>query len=251
MRLIILSTMTAILASGCFSLDGDETRGEEGRSTWQIEDGLCPGLGGGCNLDTVLATGASVVLDVRIPGRDPSTLTITATGPVTVDGIRSTDIELEQLRVEVTATGPGDATISIEDASGEAIDRVVLSIADPVEMECGVVPEDASLGYRMENLLEDQSEVTLRAPTADMAGTQRNLACRLTDADSEPLLSVRVVSWSVVEGTDIVRVDADPFETDPSFSRGARVGAQALAAGTARVVASVGELEEEFTITVE
>ena len=251
MRLIILSTMTAVFATGCFSLDGDETRGEEGRSTWQIEDGLCPGIGGGCNLDAVLATGATVVLDVRVPGRDPSTLSITATGPVTVDGLRSTDVELEQIRVEVTATGPGDATISIEDASGEEIDRAVLSIADPVEMECGVVPEGASLGYRMENLLADQYEVTLSAPTADEVGTERDLACRLTDADGEPLLSVAVISWSVVEGAEIVRVDAEPFETDPSFSRGARVGAQALAVGTARVVASYGELEEEFTITVE
>lgn len=251
MRLIILSTMTAILAAGCFSLDGDESRGEEGRSTWQIEDGLCPGLGGGCNLETVLATGVTVILDIHIPDEDPSMLSIVATGPATVVGLRSTDIELEQIRVEVMATGPGDATLSIVDASGAEIDRAGIRIADPVEMECGVVPEDDGVGYRMENLLEDQSELTLTAPTEDEAGTRRDLACRLSDADGEPLLSVDLVSWSVVEGTEVVRVDAEPFETDPSFSRGARVGARALAAGTARVVASYGELEEELTIIVE
>ncbi len=32
------------------NLDGDWTRGERGHTRWQIQDGLCPGLGGGCNL---------------------------------------------------------------------------------------------------------------------------------------------------------------------------------------------------------
>ena len=249
MRYLVL-LVCSLAGLGCsFGLDGDETRGEEGRSVWQIRDGLCPGFGG-CALEVPLAAGASTEIEVTVPERDLGRLTVTADGPVAIGAPRDLDEERERFEVDVDATGDGDATLRLLD-DGEEIDRVTMRVREPTAMRCGVVPADTAVGYELENLDEEARALTLPPPPADGSTPTRELACRLEADDGEALLSVRLVRWSVVDGTEVVRVDSEPFELDGASAAGARVDVQPLAVGTASVVARYGDFEERFDITVE
>ena len=46
--------------AGCGAVNGDGTWGEEDRSLWRIDDGLCPGVGGGCGMEVPVAAGVQI-----------------------------------------------------------------------------------------------------------------------------------------------------------------------------------------------
>jgi hypothetical protein len=241
-----------LLLTGCgfdLDLDGDESPGEEGRSTWQIDDGLCPGFGG-CDLEVPLAAGAHTTLDITVPDRNPAAIELSTEGPIRVDEVVERDVENERLRVDVSATGAGEGVVHLLEGD-EELDRARVQIAESASMTCGVAPLDAAVLYDLEGLDLEASGVTLSLPTDGSSADERDLACRLEDADGTPLLSVRLVEWEVIEGTEVVRVDAEPFESDPSGSVGARVSVQPLATGSATVVARWEGVERAFDVVVE
>ncbi|HJL15759.1 MAG TPA: hypothetical protein RMH99_08890 [Sandaracinaceae bacterium LLY-WYZ-13_1] len=251
-RTTLLTALTCALStSGCFGLDGDTSSGEEGRSEWSIEDGLCPGLAGDCALDVPLAAGASTTLQLEVPGRETlAGIEVVGEGAVVVDDLEivaPSDGEDEPYaHVDVTALEAGEGTLVLRDADGE-IDRAHLTVAEPVGLSCGIYPEGEGVDWAMDDLVPTEVATFAMRPVTP----RPQLACRLLDAEGEPMLSVDIVRWEIVESDGAVLLDrGDLFASPGESARGARIYADIRAPGVTTVRAAVGELSWTIDLTV-
>jgi hypothetical protein len=244
-RALALATAALSLAPGCsfdLGLDGDWTRGERGRTRWQISDGLCPGFGG-CALDVPLAVGAEPTL--RVEGVDGRGLSAVGDDVIGVLGYRTSGEEFEP-SVSVSALAPGRGVVSLRGES-EEIDRVSIEVRAATALECGLWPTDVPLRWEMRDLSPTDSPTVPLAPGAD----DFYLACRARD-ERGPLLTVRAIEWTLLEGSDVLQIRSDGLLGGwGTTAEGARIRFDALAAGTARVRAQIGGVERTMTITVE
>lgn len=242
--------LAASALSGCFSpyegLDGQWSPGELGRTRWQISDGLCPGLGGGCSLDVPLAEGARTTLE--IDGVDGAELTAEVTGALAATAAVRT-AEGENARLDVVASSPGTATIALSDASG-LVDRASLEVRHATRLECGRWPQSAgAVGWDMAGLEVGRS---LSLPFVGVEETATvYLACRASDA-AGPLLSADAIAWTVVEGSEALELAETGLIIIPAtVVRGARITYRTPARGTAVVRVTLGDVTEDLTITIE
>jgi hypothetical protein len=77
-----------------------------------------------------------------------------------------------------------------------------------------------------------------------------HLVCRASDAQG-PLLSADAIDWTIVSGSEALDLASTDFGTFGATANGARIRYRTRAPGTAVVRASVGEVTEDLTITIE
>jgi hypothetical protein len=243
----LLSTAAATAAAGCFTpfsgLEGEWTRGELGNTQWQIMDGLCPGLGGGCSLETPLAVGAHTRL--LVDGIDGVPITALPAGAIAEDGDPLVS-EDSRTQIPIVATSEGTGRLEILDGA-TVIDRVGLTVRAATRLECGRWDtERATVQWRMEGL-EPSSAITLPSRTDD----RFELVCRASDAEG-PLLSADAIQWETLDGLEHVSLLETGFATNPvDRAEGARIRYRPGSPGVAHVRASLGELTALLEITVE
>lgn len=245
---LTLSCLMA-LASGCaFELDRNATRGDEGRTEWNLDDGLCRNLWG-CDLSAPLVAGATSELSIYLEDGDVRGYDVRLEGPATVAG--PLDATMEVLRVPVRADGPGEVTAVLLDRDDEEVDRARFTIVEAAAMRCARLESERSVHYSMDTLTEDTAvALVVPAPEDEPPPTQQ-LGCLVTDAGDRPALSADAIEWEVVEGAEVVGVDASGFLTlAGSTTRGARIYLTPRVAGEATLVARLGELEQTITVTV-
>lgn len=243
---VMLFTLSglAIALGGCnplAGLEGEWSNGELGRTRWQISDGLCPGLGGGCNLDVPLALGASTTL--LIEGAGAATFDPDVTGALT-SSTATRDEEDGDWRVAVSASTPGTGTVTFEEGS-EVLDRNTVEVRRATRLDCGLWSGDGSPGWDMDGL-EAQTSVTVAVLEA--GATSPQLVCRASDA-AGPLLSADAIAWEVLEGAEALTLRTSGFGFGEV--RGARIYYNTPGTGTARIRATLGDVTQELTITVE
>jgi len=257
MRSSLILLAAILLTTACsfdpFGLEGDSTEGDEGNSRWSLQDGLCPGWGQ-CDLSVPVARGAQVAVQIEVPGR-----TLAEISPVLVDELSGTvtrvsrDPELETIDFEVLLVRAGTIELMLVDPDGEVIDRARIDVREPVGLACGEQDSSEPLDYAMDTIMEDSREIGIvrgaEGQTAPM------LACRVTDGEGTPLLSVDIVDWHVVEAPELLVLQSSflDFVPDP-FADGARIWVNTLedaGTGTAVIEASVSDMTETFTVTVE
>lgn len=239
-----LLTLGAAASSACSpfaSLEGEWTRGERGHTRWQTMDGLCPGIGGGCNFDVPIAVGATVRLEVD--GIDGAEVEAAYTGGIAADG----PVEVREdsntiVPIVISTAGPGRTELS--DANG-VIDAATVFGRVITQLECGVMDQHETMQWRLENLVAS-TEVTLPVST----DSRFYLVCRASDA-SGPILSADTIGWTIVSGSESLTISSTGSFTSGSSARGARINVTGTSAGTAVVRASVGDVSQELTITIE
>lgn len=249
--------LAGALSSGCatrldLGLGGEWSDGERGRTRWQLVDGLCPGLGG-CALDVPLAVGARPTVQVdRVDGRG-----LDATGDDVVEvvayDVGSGDPPAPLFPIEALA--PGTGTLTLLDPSGDELDRVRVEVRRATRLECGALPESEPVAWDVPALEPTSHLVLPLAPPPGSTGGSSGspgfqLVCRAAD-DAGPLLSVQAIEWTVIEGDDVLRLRNDALLDLGGPVRGARIRYTPLAAGTARVRATLGDVVEELEITLE
>lgn len=249
MALIVASAMC-----GCFA--GDSTGGAENRSEWRIDDGLCPGIGGGCAMTVPVAAGVEVAVDSEIycarPERDSSgrlvadcdiaAFDVRASGAAEVRAV-DRDASDGRLDVRVFTTRPGQVTLELL-RSGASFDRIGMQVRDAVDIECGRVGGGGASWDMLSLDANVPYDVELFGADSD---PQVELGCRLVDADGLPLFSGSAIWWEIVEGADLATVDdGGLFGTDGST--GARVYVHVDRSGTIRLRASFGDLSREVEL---
>ncbi len=246
--LATLALGCAASLGGCFTpfegLDGQWTRGELGNTRWQIEDGLCPGLGGGCSLDVPIATGAHTRL--VIDGVDGVELTASITGSIEQNGTITTG-EATDAEIPITASTAGTGRAEIADTNG-VIDRASVTVRTPTRLECGRWDVDRALLWQMTELT---TSAAIAVPVT--VGSERTveLACRASDA-SGPILSADTIRWERLDGMDVLALENTGLVPGPGdVARGARIRYRSLGTGVANVRVTLGDLTEDLTITVE
>jgi hypothetical protein len=244
-----IATLAALasLTSGCFGndplgLDGDWSNGDRNNTQWQIGDGLCPGLSGGCALNVPLAVGVSTSLVVE--GVSSATPTVNTPANVADVAIRG-DAEGQRATISFTTTAPGAAHFVISDARG-VVDEATVQVRQQTGLECGVFPGAGEPNWAIAGITFREANTVGLEPSTSTAA-MNSLACRTFDA-SGALLSSRGVRWSIVTGTAITLQDDD---FDPAAVRGARVDYVSVERGTAQVRAEFGDVSDTFTVTVE
>jgi len=236
----------ASLNAGCFGndplgLDGDWSQGERNNTQWQIGDGLCPGLTGGCALNVPLAVGVRTSFNVEgVHSAAPTVNTPGNTRDVTI----TANPDSQRVTINFTTAAPGNARFVISDERGE-VDAATVQVRQPTRIECGLITNQSDPRWDIGDLTAvDAATVPFESATA--VAQMNSLACRTSDA-AGPLLSSDSISWQVVEGTSI--------ELNDNFSSGATRGAHlsytTLARGTAQISASFGELTDTLILTVE
>lgn len=244
---LALVTTAAAMTAGCFTpftgLEGEWTRGELGNTQWQIMDGLCPGLGGGCSLETPLAVGAHSRLLVE--GIDGVPITSLPAGAIAEDGEPLVSEE-SRTQIPIVATSPGVGRIEILDGA-TVIDRVGLRVRTATRLECGRWDTDQGVvQWRMEGLVP-ASAITLPSRTDD----RFELVCRASDAEG-PLLSADAIQWETLDGVEHLSLLETGFGTNPvDRAEGARLRYRPGTPGVAHVRASLGDVTTLLEITVE
>ena len=236
-------------AMGCApfgSLDGEWTGGEQGRTRWQTLDGLCPGIGGGCDFDVPIAVGAQVTLPVD--GIDGAAVTAAFTGGV--EGAGAIEVESEhdtRVPIRVIAEGPGRTELS--DANG-ALDAATIFGRTVTRLECGRWPRSQGIDWRMSGL-EVSDDITLPLTSFEEESPPFTLACRASDREG-PILSADAIEWTVLSGSELLEIGSTGLLVFPgSSARGARIEAFTGASGQAVVRAQIGNVSRDLTITIE
>ncbi len=239
MRIAFGIAAIGLALAGC-GLSGGATAGDEGRSTWSIDDGLCPGLGGDCAMTVPVAAGSDPHVDVHVDRREVNELSVRVTGPGSVFEL-DRDTQAERIDVDLEVDGPGTVEIELLDAAGDRFDASRLDVREAVDLECGVL-EDGGADWEMSQLTVTDSFEEVGTSGAP----QVELGCRLLDANGEPLLSARAIEWTVLESQGDFTLGAGGF----GGPRGARVYARFDRRGDgARVRASFGGLTRELALT--
>ncbi|MGE0788755.1 MAG: hypothetical protein AB7S26_23990 [Sandaracinaceae bacterium] len=245
--------LTAIvsLTAGCdpLNLDGDWTWGDEGHARFQIDDGLCPGLGG-CDMHVPLAAGSDPRFEIEAPCCPASDLEVTGTGAATVTDSQAGS-DNDRLFVDVALGPAGDASLEVTDlADSSRSDHIALDVREPARIECGVVGDQRLYDFADLRVVEETTEAPVFASgaTGDV-----EVACRLFDDGDAALLSAGLIHWTIVEGSEPVTIDPGGFAAQQRATDGARVYVRFSQPGeTALLRASAGEdLSWTIMITVE
>jgi hypothetical protein len=238
---ILLAALVTL--AGCNplgGLEGDWSEGEFGRTRWQISDGLCPGLGGGCDLDVPLALGASTTLVVEGASEAGNPDVTGALSSMTA----TQDEEDGDWRVVVRASTAGTGTVTFNEG-GEVFDRANIEVRRATRLECGLWTSADGVQWDMEGL-EARTALSLPFVEADTSSPQ--LVCRASDAEG-PLLSADAITWEVIEGLEVIALRESGFTLNPVS--GARIYYETPGSGTALVRVTLGEVTQDLTITVE
>lgn len=259
MRAWLLAVGALGLATGC-GFDGDATFGEENRSTWRIDDGLCPGVEGGCGMETPVAAGVAVSVDAEVPCAAPrrsssgstrtdcrlTALEVGVGGPVTL--LRTDyDVDDGRIDIEVATTAEGTASLELSEADGRRFDRVTFDVREAADLECGQVGAGGA-AWDMPGLVRNES-FFVSSSGADRQSALE-LGCRLVDARGAPLFSAAAISWRIVEGPDSASIDDGGLFGEASAS-GARIYVRFSEPGTIRLAARFGDFARELTVVVE
>ncbi|MGE0788481.1 MAG: hypothetical protein AB7S26_22590 [Sandaracinaceae bacterium] len=261
MKLVAVCGAAAALGGvggGC-GYYGDSTPGEENRSEWRIDDGLCPGTEGGCDMGVPTALGSVVAVDGDVfcahPRRDSSTgRTVVDCDiddfSVTVDGAGddrslSRDASAGRIDLEVDTIDVGDVTLSLT-RDGSSFDRARFEVREAARMECGEVGSSGASwdmrGLRM------SSSFSFETVGADRV-TDAELGCRLLDAAGAPLLSGSAIEWTIIDGADIATIDDGGLFGDDATS-GARVYVRFDGRGTIVVEARFMGMTSQIELVV-
>lgn len=237
----------ASLTSGCFrndplGLDGDWSNGERNNTQWQIGDGLCPGLAGGCALNVPIAVGVETTFSVEgVRSATPTVSSPANTRNVTIGG----DAENQRATITFTTTAPGSARFVISDETGE-VDAATIQVRQPTRLECGLITTENEPRWDIGGFTFPASAAVPFESATEIA-RMHSLACRTSDATG-PLLSGGAIGWTIVEGTALSLND-DDFNT--ATIRGAHIHYTTLSRGTVQLTATFGELSDTFNVTVE
>jgi hypothetical protein len=245
----------AISAGGC-GVAGDSTSGEENRSRWRIDDGLCPGAEGGCAMTVPVAARVELSVDAEvlcaIPERDSSgeyhadcdlsEFDVAIAGAAELRS-QSQDASAGRIDLRVYATATGQAALVIR-RSGGSFDRVMMEVREAADIQCGKVGADGA-SWDMHSLGTSESyAVELYGADAD---PEVELGCRLVDASGNPLFSAAAIEWQIIEGADNATVDdGGLFGTDAST--GARVYVHVNRSGTVRLEAHFEGLTRQIEL---
>ncbi len=259
-RLALIALALVGLVPGCGAVSGDGTWGEEDRSLWRIDDGLCPGTEGGCAMEVPVAAGAQIAVDANVPCAerrrasgggytsdcDLASLDVVASGAAE---LRSTSYDPNDARIdiEVLTVGEGEGVLELLRADESRFDRITFDVRAAVAMECGHVGSRGA-AWDMPSL-DGRTSYTVASSGADRV-TELELGCRLLDDRGLPLFSAATISWRITEGADISRID-DGGLFGGDRSTGARIYAHFEGRGTIRLEATFGELTREIEIVVE
>lgn len=237
----------ASLTSGCFGndplgLDGDWSNGDRNNTQWQISDGLCPGLSGGCALNVPIAVGVQTSFNVEgVRSANPTINTPPNMRDVTINA----NPENQRATINFTTTAPGSARFVISDENGE-VDAANIQVRQPTSLECGVITTETEPRWDIGGFtINDAATVPLEPATA--TAQMHTLACRTSDA-SGALLSAGAITWTVVEGTAITLSDDN---LGSSTISGAHIRYTTLSRGSIQVRATLGELSDTFVLTAE
>ncbi len=244
-RLVLVAALLGVAACAPTSdLGGDWTRGERGITRWQIDDGLCPGIGGGCSFDVPIAVGASVELEVD--GIDGVAVTAEFTGGIAGNGrVRVDDDSNTIVPIRVVSEGPGRTALS--DTSG-FLDAATVYGRQPTRLDCGRYEIGRSIDWRLREL-EIGDAVELPVVTGS-ASSDYVLACRASDAEG-PILSADAIAWTVVSGSENLRIRSTGlFTSFGTSASGARINVNPQAVGDAVVRATLGALSRDLTVHV-
>ncbi|UJR83385.1 hypothetical protein [Sandaracinus amylolyticus] len=251
-RALLFSSFAALALVGCsfdLALDGDWSRGELGRSQWQIDDGLCPGLAGGCAFDVPLAVGAST--RVHVVGVDGDTVFAEAEGSVRLGLYDVIANDPADAFFEITAVSAGAGTLRLRDRlTGEEIDRIHVEVREATELDCGALANNDEVLWDMPQLApSDPIELLMPGVVASSGSSpDAQLVCRARD-ERGPMLSADAIRWQVIEGADVIQLRTDALF---SFSpvQGARVRYDVLQRGDARLRVTLGDISRELGVVV-
>jgi hypothetical protein len=251
--LFFAGAMSVLIGCG---FAGDSTSGEENRTRWRIDDGLCPGTEGGCAMTVPVAAGIEVAVDAEvycaIPERDSEGNLVAdcslADFSVALSGsgelrAASQDASAGRIDLRVFTTVPGEAAFEVT-RSGRSFDRIGMQVREAASIDCGRVGAGGA-SWDMASLSRQPSH------TVDLYGAEADddveLGCRLLDADGLPLLSAAAIEWTIIEGADIATVD-DGGLFGGDASTGARVYVHITRSGTIRLEARFGAFSQEVEI---
>lgn len=245
----LLTLATLLGATGCkpalSDVSGNWTRGERGITRWQINDGLCPGVGGGCAFDVPIAVGATVTL--QVDGVESVPITAELTGGIEADGPPRI-YESSDTIIPIRVVGPGAGRVALSDESG-FLDAASVEGRVPTRLECGRYEIGQPITWRLP-ALEVGDELTLPLPTEEGASSGYWLACLASDAEG-PMLSADAIRWTIVSGSESLRIATTGLIVFPGSSGiGARVSTYPRAAGDVVVRAELGGLSRELTVHV-
>ncbi len=257
MRTRLFSSLAFVLAlalPGCLgggaALEGPRTVGDQGRTSWQIYDGLCGGglFGSECDLGQHLATGGSPLVQVR--GRNGTSLagaTLMGVG-ATINGFgTSSDDHGTLLQAHVSSAVAGVADVVVLDAAGHEIDRAHLTFVSVARLTCGELRSSVTRDLTFAGLTSGVP-VTITRDAMATGGTT-TLACRADDASGNALLSVDAIRWGVAAGAVgslEVRSD-DLLGSVPAFGATARVVTVGEGSGTIHAMA--GAVSADVAVT--
>ncbi|MBN8616326.1 MAG: hypothetical protein J0L92_37420 [Deltaproteobacteria bacterium] len=227
-------------------IEGDWTNGERGHTRWQTLDGLCPGLGGGCSFDVPIAVGARVTL--AVDGIDGAPVTAAFSGAVESGGGVQVNEDSNTL-VPVSVIGEGTGRVELSDTNG-VLDAASVRGRVATVLECGRWPVGDDLEWRMNGLgVTNELTFPITSPSLQSAD-DFYLVCRAASSEG-PMLSADAIDWTIVSGSESVQIVSTDFGTPGSSASGARIRYRGVAAGTAVVRASIGDVSTDLTITIE
>jgi hypothetical protein len=255
---IWIAAVGLTFVAGC-GYYGDSTGGEENRSSWRLDDGLCPGTEGGCAMTTPVAAGVEVAVDADVPcarrrrdsaGRWVSDCDLEALS-VSVGGgeLRDVSYDADEARIDIrlATLEPGEVSLELLEADDGLFDRITFDVREAAALECGRVGA-AGASWDMESLRSDET-YTVSSSGADRE-SNIELGCRLLDAGGAPLFSAAAIQWQIIEGADLATVDDGGLFGEDSAS-GARVYVRFDARGTIRLEARFGDLTRQLEVVVD
>ncbi|AKF04095.1 hypothetical protein [Sandaracinus amylolyticus] len=240
--------LLAALVVGCSfdELDGDWSRGERGRTRWQIDDGLCPGFAGGCALDVPLAVGART--RIHVTGVDGDTVFAEAEGSVQLELYDVLSSDPAEPFFEIAAMHAGTGTLRLRDrVTGDEIDRIRVEVREATELDCGALATGVDVMWDVPQLAPSDP-IELLMPGIVSSEPDAQLVCRARD-ERGPLLSADAIRWEVIEGADVIRLRTDGLFSFPPVE-GARIRYDALARGEARIRVTLGEISRDLGVVV-
>lgn len=239
--------LAALASSGCFGddpfgLDGDWSNGERNNTQWQISDGLCPGLSGGCALNVPIAVGVQTSFTIEgVRSGSPTVNTPANMRSVTINA----NPENQRAFVSFTTSAPGSARFVISDENGE-VDAANIQVRQATRIECGVITTETEPRWDIGGFTIDDAATVPMEPATTTA-QMHSLACRTSD-DAGALLSAGAIQWTILEGSAVALNDDD---LNGATIRGAHIRYTTLSRGSVQVRATLGELTDTFSLTVE
>lgn len=262
MRALTMVLGACVLATGAVGCGfyGDSTWGEENRSTWRIDDGLCPGTEGGCGMETPVAAGVELSVDADVPcavrRRDSrgdyysecplESFDVSAAGVVEMRDV-SYDVADARIDIEVFTLEPGEGVIELDEYDVGPFDRITFDVREAADIECGRVGESGAQ-WDMPSL-DTSGSYTAQSSGADRESSVE-LGCRLLDERGLPLFSGSAIHWRILEGGDIANID-DGGLFGGNDSSGARIYVRIDVRGTIRLEARFGDMTRELEVVVE